>query len=299
MTLVLRWLAGLIGAAIVFGGPIVWAYIVAMACAFGSVNGNCQLSDGFFNSEALVAFWLPWLFGICMLVFAVRWPRLPARWRGGVAISLPVLFLVAGWAGTRHPGFWSREPAGVEFGLESYYDHPVVVTDVRLNGQSIGPYRPHPVRSSGDRDGPRWGASQAISWSWPLARSRAFTVDVDWTDLRSRQAWTAALNGDLDQVDVRDRGGRPRAFLGLVLGPNGAAVLASDRAPFTEEWNLTPVDVDTACGVRKPDRDKDWMQEPSLISERMERYFAPAPPYLAPQPAARLPQPAHACAPPS
>lgn len=61
-------------AAITFIGPIaIWAYIVGLACAFGSNSPSrgVRLAD-YWDVEFLILAALPWLVGIVSLVFALR-----------------------------------------------------------------------------------------------------------------------------------------------------------------------------------------------------------------------------------
>ncbi|QDC09483.1 hypothetical protein FHY55_09590 [Oceanicola sp. D3] len=141
-------------------------------------------------------------------------------------------------------------PSEIELTRGTYRATPAYFTEVSLDG---GQYLPLPSAMAGHADEmePRTQNSMYLGWR---GGSGKVPVRVSWVELLSGRAWVAETAVDMGALE---RSASGAARIGVIVGPNGLLLVASDPLP-TEGG---PRNLARTCGKRAPDNDRDLRAE--------------------------------------
>lgn len=160
----------------------------------------------------------------------------------------------------------------VAFSLTAYGGVPVMVTDLRVDGQMLGQY-PAVVAGQADTRTPRSGG-KAETLVWPGGTGR-IAIRAEWSEILTGRAWLAMMSIDTEDLNSATPG---TVDLGVILGPNGLFILTSGPAPAKG----APHDVVRQCGRRQPSRDTDFTADTRAVAGLQKALSQPHPPIATP-----------------
>ena len=171
---------------------------------------------------------------------------------GRVVLACSALAMLAACSGQAHIGF------------SAYTDRPVVLTDMSINGKPV-PLVPMVVQGRAERlHGRTTGGGMMIGY--PAGKWGQLALTLRWVDLPTGQAWSAAVDVPLAQLE---RSASGAVELMPVFAPGGLLLITSDPIPQSADDDRTR-DVLRLCASRTPAADQDFTADPTSLPALVE-----------------------------
>ncbi|KIT16873.1 hypothetical protein [Jannaschia aquimarina] len=160
----------------------------------------------------------------------------------------------------------------LDLSFGSYESSPAVLTHLSFE-QPLARTPEMIVASSADVPGTLGGRTNSASVLSPPTDTDgdgAWTIRAQWVELTTDKAWTATAVVPLDRIRIDEN----VAVIGIVFGPNGEMLIASDE-PTPDPSGYR--DAARVCGSRAPDGDRAWRLDTDRFPE-MTDFLDPPPP---------------------
>ena len=165
-----------------------------------------------------------------------------------------------------------RDVWSLDLAFGSYESSPAVVTHLSFE-QPLHPIPATVASSAADVPGTLGGRTSGASVLSPPSdqdRDGAWTIRVQWVELVTSEAYQATAVVPVERVTILGNAAR----IGILIGPDGELLIASDEAtPEPSGYH----DMARVCGMRVPEADEDLRRDEELRF-RLAPILDPPPP---------------------